>query len=304
MASKCSVTVVTDITEGEAYQKQAKNDQTSEGVLNLTALCNTDGINLYSSSKIELWPIFSALNELSPGLRFSRENIILAGIWQGKGKPPFQHFIKAFSDELNKLSREGFRISVGIMTVVVKIVVICVTVDLPDKAELLCMVYFNGRFACVTCADEGEVAKQGRGHAMTYPYNDQSRLRSPSDVENAMQNGTKKKPNLGFKGTSSMCLLDNFCVTTGIVPDYMHCVLLGVTKTLLQKWFSPSQSKNEYYVGGSLKTVSRRLQSIKPPDYIERLPRDLEKHYANLKATELQAWLLFYSIPCLAGRLY
>ena len=58
-----------------------------------------------------------------------------------------------------------------------------------------------------------------------------------------MQNGTKKKPNLGFKGTSSMCLLDNFCVTTGIVPDYMHCVLLGVTKTLLQKWFSPSQSK-------------------------------------------------------------
>ena len=94
-----------------------------------------------------------------------------------------------------------------------------------------------------------------------------------------------------------------FCVTTGMVPDYMHCFVLGVTKTLLQKWFSPSQSKNEYYVGGSFKAVSRRLQSIKPPDYLEQLPRDLEKHYANLKATELQAWLLFYSIPYLSGRL-
>jgi hypothetical protein len=249
-----------------------------------------------------LWPIFLAINELSPGLRFSRENIILAGIWQGKGKPPFRYFIEAFSKELNKLSSDGFNVKVGcMMTILVKVVVVCITVDLPAKAELLCMVYFNGRFACITCEDEGEVAKQGRGHAMTYPYNDKCRLRSHADVETAMENGTKAKPYLGFKRSSSVCLLDSFGITTGMVPDYMHCVLLGITKKLLQKWFSSSQSKNEYYVGGSLKTISSRLQSIKPPDYLERLPRDLEKHYGNLKATELQAWLLFYSIPCLTG---
>lgn len=34
---------------------------------------------------------------------------------------------------------------------------------------------------------------------------------------------------------------------------------------------------------------------------MERLPRDIEKHYGNMKATELQAWLLFYSLPCLSG---
>ena len=97
--------MITDITDGTAYQKlDTDNNQTPDEALNLTALCNTDRINLYSSSKIELWPIFLAINELSPALRFSRDNIILPGIWQGKGKPPFQHFIEAFSNELNKLS--------------------------------------------------------------------------------------------------------------------------------------------------------------------------------------------------------
>lgn len=86
--SQSSMKVVTDITDGVAYQKVVDNMSATESILNLTAIFNTDGINLYSSSKIELWPIFLAINELSPSLRFARENIILAGIWQGKGKPP------------------------------------------------------------------------------------------------------------------------------------------------------------------------------------------------------------------------
>ena len=30
------------------------------------------------------------------------------------------------------------------------------------------------------------------------------------------------------------------------------------------------------------------------------VPRDLEKHFAHLKATALQAWLLYYALPCLS----
>lgn len=33
---------------------------------------------------------FLAINELSPSLRFASENILLIGLWQGKGKPPFK----------------------------------------------------------------------------------------------------------------------------------------------------------------------------------------------------------------------
>ena len=42
------------------------------------------------------------------------------------------------------------------------------------------------------------------------------------------------------------------------------------------------------------------MQNIKPSEYIERLPRDLETNYC-FKATELQSWLLYYWLPCLIG---
>ena len=84
-------------------------------------------------------------------------------------------------------------------------------------------------------------------------------------------------------------------VVLGIVPDYMHGVLMGVTKTLLLKWFSPSQRKQPFFVANHICAISKRLVTIKPPGYTERLPRDLEKHVAHFKAVELQAWLLYYA---------
>lgn len=166
---------------------------------------------------------------------------------------------------MNKLSSHGSIVSIGSKSITVKVSAVCATVDLPAKAALLNMTYYNGKFSCITCEIKGEVAKQGRGHAMTFPYNENCRLRSISSVESAMEKGTKAKPVLGFKGSSSICLLESFSITSGMVPDYMHCILLGITKSLLYKWFSSTQSKFEYFVGHSLKTISRRLQSIKPP---------------------------------------
>ena len=83
----------------------------------------------------------------------------------------------------------------------------------------------------------------------------------------------------------------------------MHGVLLGVTKTLMYLWFSSTHSGKPYFIGKSIQDISKCLQQITPPDYVERLPRDLEKHYTHFKATELQTWLLFYGVPCLYGHL-
>ena len=38
---------------------------------------------------------------------------------------------------------------------------------------------------------------------------------------------------------------------------------------------------------------------MKPPDFIQRLPRQLETSRAYFKASDLQAWLAYYSIPYL-----
>ena len=39
--------------------------------------------------------------------RFSKRNMMLWGIWQGKGKPPFNSFFEPFTSEMSKLHNEG-----------------------------------------------------------------------------------------------------------------------------------------------------------------------------------------------------
>jgi hypothetical protein len=107
----------------------------------------------------------------------------------------------------------------------------------------------------------------------------------------------------GSKGSNAHqdCFDSVFDLVLSTVPDYMHGVLLGVTQTLLMKWFFPSQSGQPYFIGKHIQAVSKCLFNIKPPLHIERLSRNIEKHFASLKATELQMWLFFYGGPCFTG---
>lgn len=299
--------VLTDITDGSEYRKLLEKGrflESSELNYNLTAVLNTDGINLFSSSKVELWPIFIAINELSPKRRFARENLFLIGIWQGKGKPPFKVLMEQVGADLNELYNEGVQIVMTDKVIVTKLAVILGVFDLPAKASLLNMTYFNGADSCITCEEPGIRVKQGKGTSQCIPYREESqkaKLRTHEEVKEQMKTGCENKRVKGFKGVSGMLSVQSYDIVKGTVPDYMHGILLGVTNTLLRKWFSPSESGNDYFIGKHIKKVSKRLQSIKPPQSIERLPRDLEKHYLSLKATELQAWLLFYAIPCVDG---
>ena len=241
---------ISDITDGSLY-KELLEDQNflgGQNNTNLTVIFNTDGINLYSSSKVELWPIFLAINELSPKLRFARENVLLAGIWQGKGKPPMGQFLQVFSDKMNDLYANGLTLKVDKQEVTVKVMVICGTCDLPAKASALNMTLFNGADSCITCEEPGIVVKQGKGHSRCFPHRetaDRFSLRTEESVRQAMEKGTDKKRCKGFKGKSGLSTLKGHCMVEGMVPDYMHCALLGTTKNLLYKWFSPTQNKQE-----------------------------------------------------------
>ena len=132
---------------------------------NVTAIFSTDGVALYSSSKIELWPIYLAINELPPQCRFSRENMILAAIWQGKGKPPFYQYASMFTEQMNKLYNEGIDVDLK-PPVNVKLAIICGTLDLPNKAELLNMTYYNGHDGCNLCEEPWKTVAQGKGHSL------------------------------------------------------------------------------------------------------------------------------------------
>ncbi|WAR25597.1 hypothetical protein MAR_011301 [Mya arenaria] len=186
-----------------------------------------------------------------------------------------------------------FICSLTVKILQLKVKIACGVFDLPANASVLNMMYFNGQFACITCEEEGKTVKQGKGYARYYPdRKGHYKLRRHDEVQGCMVQGTVKKPVKGFKGASGLSAIETYNFVEGTVPDYMHGVLLGITNQLLSKWFSPTNAGNDFFIGKNLKKISKRLQKICPPACIERLPRDLEKNYKSLKATELQCWLL------------
>jgi hypothetical protein len=49
----------------------------------------------------------------------------------------------------------------------------------------------------------------------------------------------------GIKGPSILNLIPRWDSVTGMVPDYMHCVLLGVVKQFIKMWSSGVSSDSK-----------------------------------------------------------
>ena len=81
--------------------------------------------------------------------------------------------------------------------------------------------------------------------------------------------------------------------------DYMHCVLEGVTKWLVNKWFTSTYHRLPFYIGRHLKKIDSELVHQCPPHDFTRAPRGLAKYQKNWKASEFRYWLLYYSLPIL-----
>ena len=72
--------------------------------------------------------------------------------------------------------------------------------------------------------------------------------------------------------------LKHFDVVDGVAVDYMHGILLGVSKQLLKLWLDSQFSGEDWYCGTLVALIDERLMSIKPPNVITRVLRSLEHH--------------------------
>lgn len=159
------------------------------------------------------------------------------------------------------------------------------------------MIQFNGKFSCPCCEQEGETAKSGKGISHIYPFQfdgptspKRTHEQSLHNAEIAINSGKIQK---GLKGPCWFTQLDHYDFVISNCIDYMHCVLLGVTKKLLSLWFTKDFSTMPYSVYNKLDLMNKRLSKLKPPLFVKRAPRSLYdlKYW---KASEYRSFLLFY----------
>ena len=296
--------IISDIKSGKSYQKLKEPGEFLFKTNNITLTMFTDGVALFKSSSICLWPIYLIINELPPSDRFQKKNMILWGIWQGVGKPKMVMFLKPFVLDMMKLYVDGFVFNPNKDVVVrSRAMLLIATMDLQARAYVLNMTQHNGEYGCLYCTEPGESTPSGAGYCRAYPYrNTPINLRTDADIKENAANAQNSKIRVnGFYGMCALMYLPYFKLAENVVIDYMHGILLGVTKKMLELWFDKMHSKNDWYIGDKVTNVDRLLTGIFPPYFIHRRPRSINSNRQHWKASELRNWLLFYSLPCLKG---
>lgn len=116
--------------------------------------------------------------------------------------------------------------------------------------------------------------------------------------DNSQEAITTNMPIFGVKGSSWLLIISNYNVIEGNVVDYMHCVLLGVTKMLLKLWLDIEYVGELWYCGTKVQEAHFKFLQIKPPNVITQVPRSIQQHCFFLESYRLyRSWLLYYSLP-------
>lgn len=64
---------------------------------------NTDGVQIFKSATVSMWPVFMTMNELPMSERVLKENIIYYGLWIASKKPMMWSYLKPLHKEMKQL---------------------------------------------------------------------------------------------------------------------------------------------------------------------------------------------------------
>ncbi|XP_046404345.1 uncharacterized protein LOC124169703 [Ischnura elegans] len=210
-------------------------------------------------------------------------------------------FLTPFVEKMNLLLQDGINTKRSGRIINVKVLTLCCCVDTVARAEMQCIVGHNGYNCCSWCLIQGENVNG----TVKFPIPDDiPRDRTERHYKKCYTlyaKGNKKSNVEGIKGISPLVNLISFRMVWGFVPDYMHCVLQGVTKRWIRLWMN--NVDKQYYIGDpkNIGRIDDRMKRIRPPTLLKRLPFLMKNSKDMRKARELENWLLFYSVPVLSG---
>ncbi|RMZ95014.1 hypothetical protein BpHYR1_017555, partial [Brachionus plicatilis] len=293
--SETSSSDIADVKDGSLYKDFKacfKSHEKNDYQKIYSFILNTDGISISDKSKISIWPLYLAINELPIGERYHINNILIAGILVSNGKPNcYEKFFQSLIPELKSLEN-----GVVINSEIFKFFALFGVFDKPARSMILNIMSSNGKNGCLKCKQEGISLKYKNGSHLVYNYQGNSTLRDHDeylkDVTIACKLG---KTFEGIKGETILSQLECYKPIESTLIDPMHTIFLGVTRLLLQYWFESS-----FYEKFSLKKfyekMNNRLKSIRPPNFFTYAPRELDT-FKLWRAHEFMNFIFFYSVP-------
>ncbi|CAF0842181.1 unnamed protein product [Rotaria sordida] len=273
---------IRDLIDTPFYRKIVNNETSSI----ITLLMNSDGAVVKSISR-SVWVTTFVINELSPSVRFNRDNVIIAMISVGSVKPhkaEMQIFLKHLVKELTQLERIGLQYtpisSSNCVDQTVRVFVIAATCDKPAASLVINHTEAGGYYGCIHC----ENIKIGDGNARVFLQNDNDdfELRSNDTYDEAvalLQRSSSKERresitslNSGLEGLRGPCelrTLKYFDVYQSFLSDTLHTLYEGAMARMLRIFFDKVSQKTgitrEMSIRNAIDAVSAVVKSISYP---------------------------------------
>src|SRR6218665_531926 len=231
---------------------------------------NIDGLPLYKSSSISLWPILCLVKNCA-----RNQDPFVVGTFCGNSKPGnVEAFLSDFIQEMKGLLQHGIQFDDSNYAVVLHSFV-C---DAPARALLKNVKGHNAYFGCEKCETEGDWC--GR---VTFQETDSRRR-----TDNRFNEMVNEEHHLGPSPLKplSIGMVSHFPL------DYMHLVCLGVMRRLLVCWLKgPLKTR---LCASKVHQLSCSLISIAEymPREFARRPRTVSE-VMRWKATEFRQFLLY-----------
>lgn len=280
---------IADITNGESYKNLLEPGGFLDGTSNVTLSMFIDGIPLYSSSSVSLWPVYFLINEIPSQKHFRKKNMLLWGVWHlGFGKPNMNMFLRPLVIDLHDLYTNGIVTSVKcdnqLREIIVKAQMIVATMDLQARAYVTNMTQHNGEYGCLYCMESGKVVPSGKAYCRVYlPREQKPCIRTHDMARESAINSRQTRTRVGFLGESVLWYLPYFSMVN------MHGILLGVTKKFLDYWFHSKFSSQPFNIHMTISDIDNILKQIKPLYVIHQKPRILTNTYQHWNLESIRA---------------
>jgi hypothetical protein len=239
---------------------------------------NIDGLPVYKSSSIQLWPIIARI--------INSNCMFIIGSFRGTAKPScVEDFLQQFVDEARALASDGFTVDGRKYTANV----ICFICDAPARAYIKQIKTHTGYYACERCTEKGDYI----GGKVAYQSTDASK-RTDEDFSLMKYEGHQLN--------RSPLLELNVGLVSGCVLDSMHLVHLGVARRLLNYWIRGPKAVRLSAV--QVGVISAKLVSLRQyiPCEFMRKPRPLQE-INKWKASDMRQFLLYTGLSVLKHEL-
>lgn len=142
--------ISTGLCDCREYRELGPNPS-ADGCYFVTLVYHSDGALAQRAGKLKLHPVQFSVCELPWALQKSLPCTTLAAIYVGYAGTNLNRLLEPVCGQLDVLENEGFQVETCRGLKRFRIRVFFATVDLVERAKLLNMVNFNGRFGCSIC---------------------------------------------------------------------------------------------------------------------------------------------------------